>query len=138
MEENKEVLKEALKELVIRLNKAEDFVIEQMPQICQQIIARKTAEEKFDLVTSSLISVLSLLASIGLITYCYHLANLPAEECNYSCGHTGTTILAGVGALVTGIFFLCSLGGAIESKKRLLLLKIAPKLYVLEKLSDLI
>jgi len=138
MEENKEVLKEALKELVTRLNKAEDFVIEQMPQICQQIIARKTADEKFDLVTNSLMSVLSLLTSIGLIAYCYHVANLPADECRYLPDHIGTIVCTGVGALLTGIFFLCSLGGAIESKKRLLLLKIAPKLYVLEKLSDLI
>ena len=128
--QDKSVYEQALESVISRLENVEKFTLDQLPVVCQQIVAEREVEEKFDLITNGIVAVISLSVAIYSGFVCSDYAALGANE--------GKAALCGGLSLVTAIFFLASTGCTLSAFKNLLSLKAAPKLYILNQLRRLI
>lgn len=129
-EENQSVYKEALEVLMARLQSAEKFVLSELPIVCQQIVAEREVEEKFDLITSGAMAAVALAVTLYLGFACSDYVTAGGNE--------GRAALSGIASLITGIFSLVSTGCTLAAVRNLLSLKAAPKLYILNQLRRLI
>ncbi len=119
-----EVLQKAIEGLLNTVNQAGDFVIEQAPEVIQQWIT-------FTIVYSSL----SIVASVGVIVLCYLTTFKWTDQDLYvgewSVGKQCSSVAGGMISLpCVGLF--------IFNVHRLLLVTIAPKVFILQEASNLV
>lgn len=115
-------LEKAVDAIVNRLEKAENFVLDQSPQVCKEVI-----KEKFALTVYSII--LCTLMSAGLTELTFFLARY--NETVKDGWPAFLAVISGMAALISAIIALCEVSNLIS-------LKTAPKLTILRELKRLL
>jgi hypothetical protein len=123
-----EQVNSAIGALLSRLEKAEKFVLSELPIICQQIVAERSVEKKFEAITCGLASLLFAAITVGAYFF-----GTSGE------GHTTdrgfvAVMFGGIAGIAAFNFVVC----ALDAIKHLLTLNAAPKLYILQKLRQLV
>ncbi len=119
--ENK--LEKAVNAIVTRLEKAENFVLEQAPDVCKEVIREKLALGIFN-------SSLFVVGSVFFGRLSFYLFSCLAESGRDSFGY-------GMGGALTACAALFCTVGAIVELSGLISVKTAPKLTILRELKSL-
>ena len=128
MVNNKKKLEKAVNAIVTRLEKAENFVLEQAPDVCKEVIAEKKALGQLTIGVS--IFIIMLLITLGLIAN-HNIDHTYSLGSNENCG---PMVLIGLSVM---LIVVC-LGFIIDTSVRLISLKVAPKLNILRELKSLV
>jgi hypothetical protein len=114
------VLKELGSFLVKTLKETKSFVVEQAPDVVQQIIKFNTALAWFG------IFGFSLLLGLMVTTWTYFYP--------FGCAGTDLQFIVGASAVFGGVSLIFCVGMLVQNMIELLKLKTAPKLYLIEYL----
>lgn len=125
---SKKQLNSALKAVIDRLEKTEKFVLGELPELCQQIVKERAVVEKFDAVSQGVSAFVNFSICVATAVYAF----------SYSKSDTLAAIVLGVVSMAFGIMGLCAAEYTLGSIRNLVSLKAAPKLYILNKLRDLV
>jgi hypothetical protein len=121
MEPNK--LTEALNAVLDRLQKVETFVLSELPIICHELVNRQIFRNRFNI---GILGSLSLLFAT-LIRLC--IGGLQSHEDNFA---------QWTGIVVLGIATIISVCCMLDEIKELYEMKIAPKLFLVEHIKELL
>jgi hypothetical protein len=119
-----EVLQKAIEGLLNTVNQAGDFVIEQAPEVIQQWITFTTVY-----------SALSIVANVGALVICYLTVFKWVDQDTYRGEWSVGKQCSGVVGGIVSSFCVTSI---IFNTHKLLLVTIAPKVFILQEASNLV
>jgi hypothetical protein len=124
----KKEMNNALKKLIDRLEKTEQFVLDQAPDICKEMVKEKVFDNTVDLFFNGLLTlILTGYASFAAI----HLYRLPEISMDQGMGF-------GISGALSAIGVIPALYEFINTLKYIYFVKNCTKLFLLRQFKDLI
>jgi len=109
-----------------RLEKIEKFTVDQLPDLCKEILAERRVEIENNIIVMAVISAIVLPVVITLIVMTFTQSWEQVRN------------LTGIGALLLGMFNVTALADILHSFLKLRALKVAPKLFIVSRLHKMI
>ena len=129
MNKKNKVLDKLLNELVATVQNTKNFVIEQAPDIAKEMIA----EEK--IINSIIFAISAFALLLSLIGFAFGLFGPEPKNWNDFSMLALSRVIFGTISIISGAV---SIGTLYDSTIKLLCLKVAPKVFLLTKLSKLV
>lgn len=126
---NKKALNSAFTGLIKRLEKTENFIVDQAPEICKQMIYEKKLEQNIS------VSINGTLAVVTPIVTTVLAINSHGQ---YTESHEGLSIIFGAASIIIGIWAICIFDDLRKNIEWLIFLKKCPKLFLLREFRNLI
>ena len=124
------VYEQAFKSLVDKLNSTEKFILEQTPEVCQQLVTREMVE----LGGQALLALIALVVFGGLSAFSVYKGVNYVPNGHYEDTQFALFVCAGV----LGILGLIAFGALYFSVVEFLKIKLAPKVFLISKIKNLI
>jgi len=127
--ENQKALTSAIKGIITRLERTEQFVLAQAPEICQQMVREKTFDATVDLASSGLMFL------FGIVTFLITAIQMYWHPEGAS---DSFWIPRGILCLISFPMTGCGLEATIREVKWLYFVKNCPKLFLLREFKKLV